>query len=321
MWSSASTPGDLGTRIRGGSGTDSGVTSGTRLEDNRRSLRAVGRRVRGRRLGRLAPSASLRAGSAGAVGLCFPRLRGCRSGVDLVGLGLAGLAPHDLERPLELRAVDRDQLLDLAQHVGQRLEVHLVALPQLELQLGEPLGDLRADEDLDVVDGHLDHRAVARVVPLLADLAERDEVTQRALADDLDDGVPGLRGGPRGRGLRGIGRTFQLLAPVRRAAVVVAREALEREDRALARRTEATGIARGLEGAVLGVEVPVLVADRLGRSGRGEPRELVGRQQALTGRHVGHPVLELDFHRPPLQQSGHARGSIDPAAPTPEWWE
>ena len=78
------------------------------------------------------------------AGLDHAERRGrSRRRVRVVGFGLARLAADHLERALELRAVDRDQLLDLAQHVGQRLQVHLLAVAQLELELGEALGDLQ----------------------------------------------------------------------------------------------------------------------------------------------------------------------------------
>ena len=122
-----------------------------------------------------------------------------------------------------------------------------------------------------------------------------------------------MDGGQSAGGIAAIRGALELLAPVRRAAIVLALQALERDDRAAARRPQPAGIARGLERAVVGVEVAVLVADGLRRTRRGEPREVVGRQQPLAGRDVGHAVLELDLQRIGLQQLGHARGSIDPA--------
>ena len=58
------------------------------------------------------------------------------------GCGHRLLAMHRGERALELGVVRRDELLDLAQEVGKRLEGRLVAVTELKLQLGEPLDDL-----------------------------------------------------------------------------------------------------------------------------------------------------------------------------------
>jgi hypothetical protein len=228
---------------------------------------------------------------------------------------IAGLAAH-LERPLELRAVDRD-----SSSISPSMPpaARFTSSPSAKrLQLGDRSATCAPMRTSTSSTTPRPPCRCARSSLWRTGGARRGHAG--ALADDPDDSVRASERATRPVAARDR-LTFQLFAPVRRAAVVVARQALEREDGPLARRPEATGIARGLERAVLGVEVPVLVADRLGRSRRGEPRELVGRQQALTGRHVGHPVFELDFHRPPVQQCGHARGSIDPAAPTPEWWE
>ena len=237
-WSSARTPGDFGTRIRGvstgasevsvsaaGSAASTELVARVRLDRDRDELDRRG--LRG-----LAALPPLRAGPAMRRRRLDHAERRAVLGrsICVVRLGLTRLAADHLERALELRAVDRDQLLDLTQHVGQRLQVHLLAVAQLELELREALGDLQADHDLDVVDRHLDDRAVACVVPLAANLAERDEVAQGAIADDLHHRVARDGRRPERRRHRRVRGALELLAPVRRAAIVLALQALERDD-------------------------------------------------------------------------------------------
>ena len=140
----------------------------------------------------------------------------------VVTLARTGFAPQRLERTLQLGRLGRHQLLDLAQQVGQRVEGSPRRPAELQLQLREPLDGPPARHDLDVVHGHLDDRPVPAVQPLVTSLPDRDEVDESRLARDREHRVPRRGRRPAGGTRRRVGRPFQLLAPVDRAAVVLA---------------------------------------------------------------------------------------------------
>ena len=139
-----------------------------------------------------------------------------------------GLAPRDrLERALQLGRVGRHQLLDLGQQVRERLQCLLVALPQLQLELREPLDHRVALDDLNPVDRDLDHGPIPPVEALPALLPDAYKLAERARAHDGEHRVAGSRRRPVGDAGLQVGRTLQFLAPAgRRPAVVAAAESL-----------------------------------------------------------------------------------------------
>ena len=193
-WSSVSTPGVLGMRIRGGLRTrPRGWRSAPRRPppSARRAPRASGatatassvRSPAACALG-LAPLSALGPGSpsiAGPASRPSAPVSGPAASGPSIPLQLPcssrGVAADDLQRALQLRACPPASSSSISrEHVGQRLELGLVALAQLQLELDEALRDCLRHEHLDVVDGDLDDRPVPRVQALLPDLAQLDEV-------------------------------------------------------------------------------------------------------------------------------------------------
>src|SRR5829696_53175 len=225
-------------------------------------------------------------------------------------------ALHRVERSLELRCADGLEVAGSREHRSQRAEDGLVAIAQLRLELREPVDELAAGDDLDLVERELDDGSIPPVQPLAAQLAQDDELLEDAVAGKRDDLVArGALRPHRGR-LRGIGWSHELVSLVQGAAVVLTREALERDQRSRRRSPQSRCIPGRGEGRVGCVEVAILVVDVVRGSERLEPAELVRGQQSRPRGDIIDQVLELDLERSRGEALGHARGSIDPA-PTP----
>ena len=205
--------------------------------------------------------------------------------------------PHGLQRPLQLGGLGREQLLDLGQQVRQRLQRRLGALAQLHLQLREPLQDASPGHDLHVVHGQLGHGPVVLVVALAPRLPHGHEVLERHVTDQLQHPAPRRRRRPAGRRHGRVRGALELLAAVDAAPVIDPAQPLERDHRPVARRPQPPRIPRRRQPPVGRVEITVLVEHRGHRPARGEPGEVVRREEALARACLRHPELELHLDR------------------------
>ena len=96
---------------------------------------------------------------------------------------------------------DRAQAHLVRQGGRERSEGRLVALDQLGLELDEATDDAPAGDDIDLVQAQVDAGALALQGRGPAQLADRDDLDERAVAGVLQDQGPGVGGRPvHGRG-------------------------------------------------------------------------------------------------------------------------
>ena len=248
MWSSARTPGDFGTRMRGASGAASGSSTGSVAPSGSAGAAAV--------------SCEATVSSAAAACAALRRLR--RWAPDRVDRCASSPSAPSASSAAPSRGSRRTASsarsnLELSTATSSSISASMSAsgsssasLPSRSssLELDEPLRDGRGHEHLDVVDGHLDDRPVARVGRFWRTCrSSTRSCSARSpaiwiTASRASDSGQSAGGRPGSAGPSCSSRRW------RAAAVVVALEALERDDRAAARRPQAARVAGRFEGAI-----------------------------------------------------------------------
>ncbi len=119
-------------------------------------------------------------------------------------------------------------------------------------------------DDVHLVQAEFDARRPGSEHALVAQLADGDPLHERRVARVLEDQRPRVRGGPVDGRRDPIGRPFQLEAPRRAAGGLGVLERLDRDDGGGAALAEADREPGTRQGAVGGIDVPILDLDGLG---------------------------------------------------------